>query len=151
VATSASWALVMRAPSGTSSTGAPLTLSFPASLLSVQSQYPSVDNLGSVVLTAGTYTASSTGLNLGSISMTACVGGTWNQVLGTCSGTAQAIALNASGTATTVVPTAPGANLPLKVSVAAVLASAITVTIGTSAASGPGGSRQIAAAATTNS
>lgn len=124
----------------------PATLTFGSCVLLAlcpAPQYFWFVNTGSVTLTGATYAFSSTGVGLGSFTVTACVNGSW--VSGSCTGTTATLT---SG-ATTVVPAAAGTRLQVQVKVAAVLSVATVVTVAATVSSAT--PRQIRPAASTTS
>ena len=147
---SASFALVLASPSGTASTGAPLIVTFPLSLAAASAQYVTAVNQGTATLVAGTYVAQVQGAALGSLTLTACRGGTWNSSTGACPGTVQEIPSSAAGSSTSAVPARPGEVLSLRVRLLAVVSTPVVVTLGASVTSGPGAARQIAPARVTD-
>lgn len=124
----------------------PTTLTFGSCVLLAlcpPPQYFWFVNTGNVPLTGATYGFSSTGVAMGSFTVTACVNGSW--VSGSCTGTTATLASGAS----TVVPAAVGTRLQVQVKVAAVLsvATVVTATATVSSAS----PRQIRSATSTTS
>jgi hypothetical protein len=83
--------------------------------------YLDVVNTGTLALTATTYSATNSKPTNGAappeIAFDACVGGTWNTVLGTCPGTVTRIMSTSGGTVTTSSTTtagAPGSRLSVR-------------------------------------
>jgi hypothetical protein len=96
-------------------------------------QYFWVVNTGSLTLTGATYTLSISGTPGASASIAACVGGTWNESTGTCSGSITTLVSTAAGSAgSTVVPVAAGSSVRLRASVTSALTVADIVTVGVS-------------------
>ncbi|MGN6473475.1 MAG: hypothetical protein ACTHK4_07485, partial [Mycobacteriales bacterium] len=81
---SASWGAAGSTTSGSPTIGSPFVLSWTLVNLLPTSQYFKVVNTGSLDLTAQTYTTTNSGGP--TVALTACVGATWNAVLGTCGG-----------------------------------------------------------------
>jgi hypothetical protein len=96
-------------------------------------QYFWVVNTGSLTLTGATYTVGITGTPGASASISACVGGTWNETSGACSGTITTLVTTAAGSAASaVVPAAAGASIRLRATVTSALTLADIVTVGVS-------------------
>ena len=96
-------------------------------------QYFWVVNTGSLTLSGATYTVGITGTPGASASIAACVGGTWNESTGACSGTITTLVTTATGSAASaVVPAAAGSSIRLRASVTSALTIADVVTVGVS-------------------
>jgi hypothetical protein len=110
-----------------------LVLTFALSVTPPPAQYFWVVNTGSLTLTGATYTVGITGTPGASASISACVGGTWNESSGACSGSITTLVTTAAGSAASVVvPAAAGASIRLRASVTSALTLADIVTVGVS-------------------
>lgn len=146
----ASWGVTLQGPDGRSSPGTPLLLTFPAAALSGSSQYVTAVNTGTTRLLAATYTLQSSGMNLGNIGVTACLGAVWETTNGTCAGTSVTVPTSSTGATSTAVPTGPGETLSLRVRVATVITSTLTLQFSTAVTSGPATTRHLSPATTTS-
>jgi hypothetical protein len=153
--TSGTFAVIATTAAGTPPAGA-LTLTYGTVL--PPPQYFDAVNTGTLVLTATSYSVVVSGggvLGAPSIALSACVGGTWDTTLGTCSGAATAIgswtSASSAAIASSAAPLAAAARLGIKATLTngGVLgANTIAVITTTVSSSGP---RQIRAATTSNS
>jgi hypothetical protein len=130
----------------------PTSVTFPASLSAPPAQYLSVNNTGSLPLTGATYTMTRSGLIVGTVNVDACVGGTWNESTGACTGgviTSVVTSLNTpkSDSATGTFPAAPGGSTRMRVTLSIANASPSTVTLAVSVTR----STQVRAGTTTDS
>jgi hypothetical protein len=154
--TSGTFAVIPTTAAGTPAAGA-LTLTY--GTLAPPPQYFDAVNTGTLTLTATSYGVAVSGggvLGAPSIALSACVGGTWNTTLATCTGgvaTALGSWTSASSTpiASTATPAAVGARLNIKATLSngGVLGANTVAVITTTVSSGS--PRQVRAATTTNS
>ncbi|MDQ1539897.1 MAG: hypothetical protein QOH29_623 [Actinomycetota bacterium] len=141
------------------STGIPSPASLPLTFalgVAPVPQYFSAVNTGSITVSAAGYSVVVVGGIGGttSVTLTACVGASWNQALGTCAGTTTTIgswtSASSAAISSTAVPAAAAARLSLKASVTGgSLTSVTSATVNISVSSGP--TRQIRAATTVDS
>lgn len=143
-ATTVSWGATLLKADGTLLTGAALSVSVPANLVS-QYVFASARNTGTVALTGETYTLTATGLNFGQSILEACTSGSWQSTTNTCTGTTTKIATANGGATSSLLSLAVGASLSLRVTVPATLIGS-TVTVSASASRA-----QVRAATTVNS
>ncbi|MEO6205240.1 MAG: hypothetical protein ABIO67_07660 [Mycobacteriales bacterium] len=140
---------------GTTPPPGPLVLTY-AAVLSPPAQYFDAVNTGSIALVGASYAVGLTSLvsiGTNSLTLTACVGGTWNQAAGTCSGTTQSLgswtSASSAAVASAYAPTSSGSRLGVKATLSSGVLTAVTVaTISVSVSSGP--TRQIRVAQTNN-
>jgi hypothetical protein len=112
-----------------------LVLTFPLSVVAPSPQYFWVVNTGTLTLTAATYSVSITGTGGAVATLAACVGGSWNESLGTCSGSITTLVNSTTGSASsTVVPTAGNSEIRLRATVSSAVSLADVVTINVSVA-----------------
>lgn len=118
-AATGTWKLDARGLPGDTTTGLPLTLS---GISTKHVLYFSLVNFGSLDLRSATLRLTITkGQQSPATTFAACIGGDWNETTDVCSGTATPLFVGAvtapteTPFATTVVPTASGANLRIKV------------------------------------
>lgn len=150
--TTGTFAVVPTTAAGTPPPGA-LTLTW--TTLALGPQYFDVVNTGTLALTATSYGVAVSGGGTGSpsISLAACVGGTWT--LGICSTTAAGTALGSwTSAASTPVsnaaaPTAVGSRLSIKASLTGLITASAVAVVTTAVSSGS--TRQVRAASTTSS
>jgi hypothetical protein len=97
---------------------APSTTMLPFGTQGVQSLYFTVTNTGTLPLTGATYTLSGSNFKVGmTLSLLACVGGTWDMTTNVCTGgTVQTVVTTTGPTASAAVtlPAAPGASTTLQ-------------------------------------
>jgi hypothetical protein len=142
---SASWGAAGSTTSGSPTIGTPFVLSWNLLQLLPTSQYFKVVNTGSLNLKGETYTtANSRGPT---VQLTACVGATWNAVLGTCGGSQVSLGQSGGGATTASTAIASGASLSVRAQTTGLLSlgtftTSVTVTTTRS---------QVRAATTTNS
>lgn len=153
--TSGTWAVVPTLlTSGVPAPGA-LPLTFALGAVPVPQYFEAV-NTGTITVTAASYSVAVTGGLSGTtaVTLTACVGASWDRTLGTCSGTTTTIgswtSASSSAISSPAVPGTPSSRLSIKASVTGGSLTSVTVaTVNISVSSGP--TRQIRAATTTNS
>ena len=115
----------------------PSTTSLTFGALGVSQMYFTVTNTGTLPLTGATYTVSGSNFKVGmTLSLLACVGGTWNMTSGACvGGTVQTIVSTTGAAASAAVtsPAAVGAGTTLQASLsknpARTTAGSVTVTV----------------------
>lgn len=130
-AASGTWAAVATTSSAPPYTNAALELTFGVSVIDPPApQYFNVVNTGTLPLTGATYSAAISGAPGATATIYACVGGTWNEGTGACSGTITSVVTSAEGTASsTVVATAVNASVRLQANVTTVLSLPTTLTV----------------------
>jgi hypothetical protein len=145
--TSASWGAAGATTSGSTTLGSPFVVSWALITLFPTSQYFKVTNTGTLALTGETYTTVNSGGP--TVSLTACVGGTWNSSSGVCPSGGTQVSLGQSGggatTSTTAIPV--GSSLSVRAQTTGLLSlgtftTSVTVTAARS---------QVRAGTTTNS
>jgi hypothetical protein len=133
--TSAIWAALPTQAGSAPYTPTALALTFAVAATTPPPQYFWVVNTGTVSLTKANYTVTETGALGLTATVQACVGGSWNESTGTCSGTVTTVATSGGGaTSSTVVPASPSAQVRLRAILsgppaltAAVVTTSITV------------------------
>lgn len=119
------WAALPTQAAGPPYPTGPLTLTFTGPGQPAP-QYFSVVNVGTIALTGASYTATASGKSIATLS--ACVGGTWNQTTGSCNGGRVSILTGAS----TVAPAAPGSALVVQCAVKVKGGTPVTVSVSVS-------------------
>lgn len=148
-AASGTWAAIpTTSSSATPAAGSTVSLAF---TLVTTNQYFYVVNTGSRTLAGLSYQM--TGVGAGTtVSLWACVGGTWNTLLNTCSGTATSLGVSftqaSSGPSATTVAVPAAADSRVHIQARASIAVLFTATVSTSVTSGSGAGQ--VAATTTN-
>jgi hypothetical protein len=110
--TTASWGAAGATTTGTPTTGQAFVITWSSPLLGTSSQYFQVVNTGTLDLTGETYAATNAGSNV-TVTLTACVGATWNASTGKCGGTQ--VVLDTSGGSSTTASTPIPASSALSV------------------------------------
>lgn len=128
---SASWGAAGSTTSGSPTIGTPFVLSWNLIQLLPTSQYFKVVNTGSLDLSAESYTTVNSGGP--TVALTACVGATWNTVLGTCAGSQVSLGQSGGGTTTASTAIASAASLSVRAQTTGVLSlgtftTSVTVT-----------------------
>lgn len=115
--TSASWAAAGAPVDGPATTGSPYVVSWTGGALGPQ--YLQIRNIGSVALTGQTYTATNSKTSNGQVppvvALDACVGATWNTLLGTCTGTIVRLTTSDVASSTTTTAIAAGGALSVQI------------------------------------
>jgi hypothetical protein len=123
--TSAKWAALPTQAGAGPYVQTALILTFASAIVTPPPQYFWVVNTGTISLSSATYTVTETGAVGVTATVQACVGGSWNETTGACSGTITTVAASGAGaTASAVVPSAPAAQTRLR----AILSGAPTIT-----------------------
>jgi hypothetical protein len=131
----------------------PNTVNFPISaLVPPPPQYLTVSNTGSLALTGATYSMTRGGLIVGTATIDACVGGTWNESTNACTGGVVTSVVTSGNTPQSVsasgtYPAAVSGTVRMRVSLSAAISAVASVTLAVSVSR----TTQVRAATTTNS
>jgi hypothetical protein len=130
--TTASWGAAGATTSGSPTTGQPFVISWPAFTIGGASQYFKMVNTGSLNLSGQTYAATDSGGSL-TVTLTACVGASWNTSTGNCGGSQVALDTSGGGSTTDSTAIASGASLSVRAQTSGVISigsftTSVTVT-----------------------